>query len=242
MPERVTTVAPLDYTNRGLHSMRRTIRATPNPMDKSTIVSIYPREIDEKKPTTQPGRFIIPPGSVKEPSILTVGTSSWWRDVDPEQPLLEIPHSSVTVAESIIRDWAVGLFQCDMGERMPGLFYVPGDLSLIDVLALENVEGENLIAVADRKQRNWFEALVKAGDTLWARTMGNPLSIDDNMRLAAQELKLDNKPWLADFTTLKLEACPACGQLRDSNFPVCQHCKTIVNKVQYDELGFIAAV
>jgi hypothetical protein len=61
-------------------SRRRIIRSAPNPTDKSTIVSIFPRLVDEIKHTIQPGRFIIMPGSVEKPSILVIGPSSWWRD------------------------------------------------------------------------------------------------------------------------------------------------------------------
>ena len=60
----------------GLIAMRRrTIRATVNPMDKSTIVSIYPREIIEYKHTTQPSRFQLLPGSKEKPSLLVVNLS-----------------------------------------------------------------------------------------------------------------------------------------------------------------------
>lgn len=235
--------------NLGSRQDRRAIRAPQNPLDKSTVVSIYPREIKEKKPTTHPGVFLVPPGTYEEPSILVVGTSSWWKEIDPEQPYLEIPQSSVTVAESIVRDWANGLFQCDMGERIPGLFWVPGEKTLKEIRDRESVitlgpekyitMGE-LLDRAKTKQNNWYESLVRASDILWARSNGNPLSISDDARLATQELEL-TKPWMADFTTRQLEKCPACGQLRDANFPVCQHCKTIVNPEQYKEMQLSAA-
>ena len=57
-------------------SKRRTVRATPNPMDKSTVVSIYPKELNEIKPTIMPGRFRLEPGTYEKPSILVVGSSS----------------------------------------------------------------------------------------------------------------------------------------------------------------------
>jgi hypothetical protein len=74
-------------------------------MDKTTIVSIYPNEIIETKPTIQPGRFVIPAGSFEKPSITVVGPSSWWREIDMDQPLLEIPVSSVQIADSVIKDY-----------------------------------------------------------------------------------------------------------------------------------------
>jgi hypothetical protein len=105
---------------------RRAIRAPVNPLDKSTVVSIFPKYILEKKCTIQPGVFEIQPGTYDAPAILVVGSSSWWKEVDDNQPLLEIPHSSIQIADSIVRDYCNGIVGCDMGNNMPGLFYVMG--------------------------------------------------------------------------------------------------------------------
>jgi hypothetical protein len=223
------------FTLEGMN--RRTIRTPVNPLDKSSVVSIYPREIMEIKPTLQPGYFNIKPGTYDKPSILIVGPSSWWKELDPDQPMLEVPVGSVQIAESIVKDFANGLFCCDMGANMPGLFFVPGELTLDKLKKDYKV----LLDEALAKQRNWFAALVKAADMLWARSNGNPLSISDDMRLAALELQLSDKPWIKDFKTMKLENCPACGELYDSNYPMCRHCRTIVNKKLYQEKGFIQA-
>ena len=109
---------------------RRTIRAPVNPMDKSTVVSILPKQIYERKITIQPGVFEIKPGTFENPAILVVGPSSWWREVDIEQPLLEIPVSSIQVADSIVTDYCNGLLACNMDTLMPGLFYLPGEFTV----------------------------------------------------------------------------------------------------------------
>src|SRR5215510_6991625 len=115
----------------GLHSFkRRLIRAPANPLDKCTIVSIYPKDVDEYKCTIQPGRFKIPAGSLQKPSLLVVGPSSWWREVDEDQPLLEIPVSSIQIADSVVRDYCVGLLAYNGQQAAPGLFYIPGDLTV----------------------------------------------------------------------------------------------------------------
>lgn len=212
---------------------RRTIRAPQNPLDKSTVVSIYPKEVNERKATLQPGTFHIDAGRMEHPSILVVGTSSWWKELEPDQPLLEIPTSSIQIADSIVRDYANGLFCCNMGDKMPGLFYVEGSKNVMEIKS----KYREKLKEAEKKQKNWYAALVKAGDILWSRSNGNPLSIDDNMRLAAQELQLKEKPWLKDFTTMELVNCPACGELRDANFPICKHCKTVIDEKQYKELN-----
>ena len=216
---------------------RRTIRAPVNPLDVSTIVSILPKEIDERKPTIEPGRFIIPKGSYENPSILVVGTSSWWKETDPDQPMLEIPHSSVVVANSVVLDCVGAMFMCDMASSMPGLFYLPGRIEQVVVKTVYKKQLDE----ANVKQRNWYLNLVKAADSLWARSNGNPLAISDDMRLAAESLNLKDKAWMQDFTTMELVNCPACGYLVKPGFPICSNCRTIVNKKLYDDLKLVQA-
>jgi|SRR6186713_2571542 len=212
---------------------RRTVAAPVNAMDKSTIVSIFPKHILEKKPTIQPGIFEIKPGSYLSPSILVVGSSSWWKEIDENQPLLEIPHSSVVVADSIIKDYCNGIVACDMADNMPGLFYIPGTFTVDDIKKLHRAE----LDIANFKQRNWFTALVKMADALWARSGGNSLSISDEMKIAARELNLVNKEWLKDYQTMDLIRCVACGHLKNPLYPICSNCKAVSDPVKAKELG-----
>ena len=214
---------------------RRTVRAPSNPMDKSTVVSIYPKHIIEKKHTIQPGVFELMPGSYISPSILIVGPSSWWKDVDENQPLLEIPHSSIVVADSIVKDYCNGILGCDMADNMPGLFYVPGAFTVDDIKKLHKEELE----LANRKQRSWFTALVRMADALWARSAGNPLAISEDMKLAAREMNLVNKDWLKDSMTMELVRCLACGFLKNPLYPICSNCKSISDPVKAKELGLV---
>jgi hypothetical protein len=207
------------------NSNRRTIRAPINPMDKSTVISILPKEIHETKPTIQPGVFDIPAGTFDKPAILVVGTSSWWREIDEDQPMLEIPVSSIQVADSIVRDYCNGLLGCDMNETMPGLFYLPGELT-VDKIKREHA---SLLLKYQQRQKNWYQALVKIADILWARSNGNPLAISEDARLAARNLNLTEKEWLKDAHTIELVRCPACGSLKNPNFPVCPTCKAVAN-------------
>lgn len=212
---------------------RRTVRAPSNPLDKSTVVSIYPKFIEERKVTLQPGFFQIPAGSYENPSVLVVGPSSWWKELDENQPLLEIPQSSIQIADSIVKDYCNGIFGCDMGDNMPGLFFLPGEWTV------EKIKKEHKEALdeANRKQRNWFQALVKFADAMWARTNGNPLTISDDMRLAAKELNLINKEWLRDSQATELIRCKACGHLKNPAYPVCPNCKAIDDPKKAAELG-----
>lgn len=208
----------------GLGNQRRTIRAPQNPLDKSTVVSIFPKELDERKVTIEPGRFIVPAGSFEKPAILVVGPSSWWRDIDDTQPLLEIPQSSIQIADSIVKDYCNGLLGCNMGDAMPGLFYVPGEFDVAGLRKSYQHELEN----AAKRQKNFYSALVRLADSLWARSNGNPLAISEDMRLAARELNLaSKKDWMKDFEMVDMSRCKACGSLRNPEYPVCPTCKAI---------------
>lgn len=225
---------------------RRTHRSETNPMDKATIVSIFPKNIVEKKPTIEPGVFNIKPGSFINPSLLVVGPSSWWKDVGENEPLLEIPESSIKIADSIVRDYCNGVLGCNMGDVMPGLFFVPGEFKTVkqfrEAKFGEVVTGDDLLNKANEKQRKWFDRLIMIADTSWARTNGNPLSIPDDARIAARELGRNDKPWLKDFQVAELIQCVACGQLRNPAYPVCQHCNRVIDTKLADKLGIKTAV
>jgi hypothetical protein len=219
------------------HPNRRTIRAPVNPLDKSTVVSILPKYILERKITIQPGVFELLPGSVEKPSILIVGASSWWREVDIDQPLLEIPISSVVVAESIVTDYCNGLLACNMIDKMPGIFYLPGELNVDRI----KKEYPGSLLKAEATQKKWYAELIHMADIMWARTNGNPLSISDDARLACKELNVTNKPWLGDIQTMELVRCIACGSLRNPQFPICQTCKAVADPKKAQELGITFA-
>ncbi len=224
----------------GIDIKRMTIRAPVNPLDVTSIISIFPKNMPpEIKHTIQPGRFQLPFGRLDTPGILEVGPSSWWKETDEGQPLLEIPHSSIVVAHSIVRDWMVGLLACDMGDKRPGIFYIPGKVTLADLKI--KVEYKALLEQAHVRQRNWFTELVKIADVLWARTSGNPLTISDDMKLAATELSMKDKPWLKDAQIIAMVNCKACGALRNPMYPVCQSCKSVDDPEKAKELGLVFA-
>ena len=191
-----------------------------NPLDKSTIVSVYPKFIREVKNTIEPGIFEIPAGRLETPAILVVGSSSWWSYSGDTRPTVQVPISSVQIAEAIIKDLAIDFSTVDAG---PGLFFIPGEVNLLDV----KVRYKEALEIAHNKQKTWFMTLVKIADSLWARANGNPLTISDEMRLAARELNLNDKAWLRDCQTVELEKCFACGSLKNPAFPVCPTCKAI---------------
>jgi hypothetical protein len=203
-------------------TQRRIVRGAVNPYDKATVVSIYPKVVDEIKPTLFPGQWKIDAGSYTKPSLLVVGPSSWFRDDGDDTPVLEIPVSAIQIAESIVKDYCNGILESNMADRMPGLFFIPGEVDLNKLLK----EYKTRLDDANVRQKNWFAALVRIADSLWARTNGNPIAIGDDMRMAAHELGLEDKPWLKDFHAVAMIKCTACGSLRDPQYPICMACKT----------------
>lgn len=214
-----------------LNHHRRMTRAPINPVDRSTIVSIYPREIFVKKITINPSEYVIPAGSYSSPGVLEVEPASWWRDFDPDQPLIEIPENSMIIANSIVNDYVNGIFQVG-GESRLGIFVLPGKVSAVEVKAKHKAALDK----ADLQQKNWYRRLVEVADIGWARTNGNPLSISEDMRLAAEELG-QQPAWMHNAAMASMIRCIACGSLRNPEFPICGSCKTVVDKALATKLG-----
>jgi hypothetical protein len=202
---------------------KSTVKAPTNPLDKATIVSIYPKVIDERKWTLDPGHWVIQPGTKEKPSVLVVGPSSWWREIDEDQPLLEIPVSSILIAESIVRDYCNGILGANIGASQPGLFFIPGEHTAENIL--KNYPHEIVKAV--NKQKHWYEVLLKMADALWARSQGNPMVISDDMRLAAKELGHMTRDWMRNFQMMEMTRCAGCGALKNPAYPICGTCRLI---------------
>ena len=202
---------------------RPMIKTVRNPLDKATVVSIYPKPMQDEKWTVFPGKYRIEAGSLADPAILVVDPTSWWRDIDIEQPLIEIPVAANQVAHSFITDYVNGFLAVDMATQMPGLFYINGEVTKLEVIA----KYKNKLQEAKMKQDLWFKALVRLGDSLWARSNGNPLVIWDEMRLAARELGMESLPWMRLDVQAAMTRCFACGSLRNPEFPICPTCKNV---------------
>src|SRR6266571_1125729 len=97
-----------------LSNIRRVNRLPINPLDRSTIVSIYEKQIQINNPTLFPGSYLIPAAPIDSFELLIVKPASWFKEMEEGQPFLEIQNSSIQVAESIIRDYSNGLVGCNM--------------------------------------------------------------------------------------------------------------------------------
>lgn len=215
---------------------KKTVRAAVNPLDKSTIVSIFPKNITEIKHTIQPGVFNISAGSYEKPSFLVVTPSSWWKEIDEESPFLEITHSSIQVADSVVKDYCNGILGVNMGSAIPGLFHLPGDFNMLTFK--RDPDRIALLEQARTRQIAWYENLLSLANSMWARTNGNPLVISADMRLAATELGKTGLDWMESFNVSnEMIRCVACGAMRNPLYPICGACHTVVDKEKAKSLG-----
>lgn len=217
---------------------RRTVRAEINPMDKSTIFSIYPKHIVERHSTVIPSRYEIPAGTFAKPSSVVVGPASWWKETHPEEPLIEIVNGSPQVARAVVENFCSGLPGFVAGTAQPGLFWVPGEWT-VDQLKTD-FKLINALAIAKKKQDEYYTILIQIADEGWSKTNGSPLSISEDMRLAARELGA-TKDWMNNFALVENVKCIACGSPRNPQFPVCPSCKAVVDKKKAEELGITFA-
>lgn len=202
---------------------RKTVRGAVNPLDKSTLISIYPRPVKFHNITLSPGLWRLEAGSAEEPSILVIGPSSWFRDVGPDEPLIEIVQSSVQIAASLVQDYLSGMFACNMHDSMPGLFFIPGEWTVEKI----RKEHSHLLTAAIKTQANYYRNLIRYGDALWARSNGNPLVINDETRMAAKLLGAHDKDWMKDHQNQGMVRCFACGSFKSPDYPICTHCHSI---------------
>lgn len=222
---------------------RRYPRLPKNPMDKATIVSIYPRDIHEDKPTIFPQHFHIPAPKTAGGFSLTIidGASHFMPAPMENQPPTEVQIGSTVLADSIVKDLLSSIWLSNLGERGPGVFWVPGEWEQKTITNAKGVDGtpfDKLLEKAKARQTLWFTEIMNAADELWARTNGNPRSIPDDARLAAVELGVEKqKPWMQNNVAATLSRCPACGSMIDLNFPVCKECKAVINAERAKELG-----
>jgi hypothetical protein len=223
----------LDFDFRRANENKRYVRTPKSPFDLSTVISIFPKDVSCNFITLEPGYFTIKKGSVKSPSLLTIGISSWWNDQGPGRPSLEIQVSSFDVATSIIRDSCSSMIGFKTNEKQPGLFFVPGKVDLAKLLTDHKAE----LKRAEEMQTAWYEELIHMADVDWSRAQGNPLCIHDDSRIAATEMGRKDKPWMGTFVAQELLPCPACGMPRNPKFPVCPSCHNIVDVELFKKIG-----
>lgn len=171
----------------------------PKPIDptsaKCTVVSLFPLEIQERKPGLNPELYVIPAAPEKDISILHVGNGQMtiYLGENAARPQQVLPEFAGTIANSIVWDFCRAQLEYKLDTAEPGLFVVDGHMNKEEI---KKVYGDT-IKKAERLQNKWFEMLVRLADTSWGKRK-NHSDISELQRLAAKRFNL-KREWLIEY-------------------------------------------
>ena len=135
--------------------------------DISTVISILPFGISERKPGLIPGEYSIP--GVKDPTkevhTLRVGRARFPVYVDEHRPAIIVPEPSDRVCAAIVRDFVTGIAGHDPGKAEPGLAWMRGAFTPEETEKKFPAETTQLREF----QNNWFVNLVAIADDDWSK-------------------------------------------------------------------------
>lgn len=198
---------------------------------KSTVVSVVPFEIEERKPGLYPGYFKVPAAVDGEPQVLVIDNAVHYVYLDETRGSLQVRVPSYEIAASIVNDYCGSQLAVEVDGK-PGIFWVTGEVAAKDVKTKYPRE----LMQARELQKRWFLALVKIADDDWARYHQHK-SISDFQRYAARSLNLDREWLLAPET---IAQCPACKNNVPVGAIVCPNCRCVIDKEAHKTLVFAA--
>lgn len=204
--------------------------------DSSTVISLVPVAINETKPGLIPGSYSIPACArpMDDFNVLHVVRAKYAVYIDENRPALVVPEPSDRVAESICRDLKVswGHYVPDRSE--PGLFWVSGARTKVELQAFFNKEpaGIDRLSRVRALQLEWFKKLVDEGDDLWGRHRARRM-ISDLQRAAAKALHLTKEWDIQNAINTAMSVCKFCRGEVDPNAIVCKHCTGVLNVERY---------
>jgi hypothetical protein len=200
-----------------------------------TIFSFVPLHINEHKPGLLPPFYQIPASDGITPNRLVVkqGSHHVYMGEDRTLPVVDTAES---IAKSVVEDFLnsqIGRTE----DAYPAIFYVPGELSVEEVL-LEEAE---LIALLQECQKRWFLNIARMADDDWTKARKHN-HISDFQRKAAAFLGWDpeSHPWMAaevkEVTATKV--CKACTSTINKLAVICPICRCVLDKTKHAEMAF----
>lgn len=225
---------------------KRVISLLPrNPMDKTTIVSVYPREIVDIKPTLFPGRFVIPAARLGEFSLLIIEGASYFIPSQIEkQPPTEVQVNSMMLAESILHD-SIPAMNLVTSSSRPGVFCIPGEWNEKSILKYRHADGrsfDELLSLARVWQQEYWTRVIDEADYFWSKSSGNPKTIPEDAKMAAKILGVEKvKPWMHNVVASELVNCRACGEMVNPAYPVCRFCHAHLDPKKIKDLDIVFA-
>lgn len=193
---------------------------------KSTVVSVAPFPLNERKHTVIPSDFSIPPAAYPNGiEILIVSPAITMLYLDADRGSTKVPIDSWELANSIVNDYVKTVLSYRPGAG-PGFFALEGDYTIPQV---EQEQRAKLVGARD-SQKRWFQNLVRLADDDWAKYRQHR-SISEVQRIAAKSLSLQRE-WITSIPE-KENLCPVCRDLVDPLAIMCKNCKFIINEVEY---------
>ena len=204
----------------------------------STLVSIVPFGIEEVKPGLTPSRFIIPASEDGEPKTLKINGCLHFVYIDEDRGSMPVRTPSNELASSIVRDYLGSQLEARLeAECYPGLAWIPGDVSVVEV----KLKHKDVLDLLRRCQGNWFEALVRLADDDWEKNRQH-MTISDTQRFAARALGQE-RPWIINIPVSEgdIPRCPACMSQVNTKAIICAVCKMVLNVEEYKKKTFAVA-
>lgn len=195
----------------------------------STVISLVPFEINEKKPGLYPGFFQIEESDTVTPKLLHVKESKHFVYLDSSRGHLPVKDSSALVADSICNDFISG--QLDLADNArPALLWVPGSITFKEIEKYHSFKLE----LARRSQRQWMINRCKTADDDWKRYNKHNV-VSDHQRKFANLLgyKASEHPWMVMDEALNLSKCPKCTSRIERDQVVCLGCKYILKPSEF---------
>lgn len=203
----------------------------------ATVISLVPFPIDEFKPGMSPDEFHLDAAPEGGFTMLLVKKCKHGVYLDENRPTLIVPTAPEEVAQAICFDYQKGMMGVRLGEVEPGLFWVPGDYTTEEGRKTVKAVFAAEFREAERKQHEWFKALVSQADDAWSKFHMRSM-ISNLQRVAAQRLKL-NREWLLEGEVEKaLSECPVCFEKVHPKAIICRSCNAVLNQKEYDKIKF----
>lgn len=211
--------------------------------DYSTVVSILPIALVEKKPGLHPGEFRVGAAVAGGFELLLVSRCQHRVYLDETRPVLIVPDPSDMVANSICLDWKSGCAGYNPHESCePGLDWVDGNYVLNEddrpddkLKSVFRAEYGSLLKEMEEKQNRWFTWLIGEADDLWGKFHAHKF-ITPLQKAAAVRLGVKNRDWQIEQEVrdnLGLVKCRFCFAEIHPQAIVCPSCTGVLDAERY---------
>lgn len=207
---------------------------SPRSNDISTVVSILPYPLWEKKPGLVPGDFRIPYTPNGDFTLFNVERCQHSVYLDENRPRLVVPDPSDLVARSIVEDHKVAMICYEHGAAEPGLGWVWGEY-------LNDLNGKRAFAATHSDllkslvelQTEWYKRLLLMADDDWARYRQHKF-ITNLQRTAATVLGQTDREWMLQHKIDEaLSKCKFCFAQVHPQACICPSCHGIIDEARY---------